>query len=68
MTIFWSKKFYNSLQIGPNFFLYQFKNKISLNFVIFVATKKGTVGQQIKISPPPPFFSVAVFKYGIRYG
>jgi len=36
---FLSKKFYNSLEIGPNFF---FKlKKISFNFVIFVARKKG---------------------------
>ncbi len=35
------KKYYNSLKIGPNFSLYQFKNKIIYNFVLFVATKKG---------------------------
>ncbi len=35
------KKFYNSLRIGPNFFLQHFKNKIIFNYVIFVATKKG---------------------------
>ncbi len=34
------KKFYNSLKIGPNFFLQHFKNKIINNFVKFVATKK----------------------------
>jgi hypothetical protein len=42
MTIFLNKKFYNSLYIGPIFFLNQFKNRIILIFfVIFVATKKG---------------------------
>ncbi len=40
MTIFLSKKFYKSLKIGTNFFLQHFKNKIILNFVKFVATKK----------------------------
>jgi hypothetical protein len=29
------------LQIGQKIFLHLFKNKISFNFVIFVATKKG---------------------------
>jgi hypothetical protein len=38
---FLGKKFYNSLKTGPNFFLRHFKNKIILNFVKFVATKKG---------------------------
>jgi hypothetical protein len=32
------KKFYNSLKIGPNFFLQQFKTEIICNFVKFVAT------------------------------
>ena len=32
------KKFYNSLNIGPNFFLQQFKTEIICNFVKFVAT------------------------------
>ncbi len=41
MTIFWGKKFYKSMKIGPNFFLQRFKNKIINNFVKFVATKKG---------------------------
>jgi hypothetical protein len=41
VTIFWVKKFYNSLKIGPNFFLQHFKNKIIYNFVKFVATIKG---------------------------
>jgi hypothetical protein len=38
VTIFWAKKFYNSLKIGPNFFLQHFKTKIMYNFVKFVAT------------------------------
>ncbi len=37
------------MQIGPHFFLHQFKNKIVFNFVIFVATKK--VGQPIFFHP-----------------
>jgi hypothetical protein len=36
-----SKKFYNSLKIGPNFFLKHFKKSIIFNFVKFAATKKG---------------------------
>jgi hypothetical protein len=38
LTIFLKKKFYNSLKIGPNFFLQHFKAKIIYNFVKFVAT------------------------------
>jgi hypothetical protein len=38
LTIFFGKKFYNSLKIGPNFFLQHFKAKIIYNFVKFVAT------------------------------
>jgi hypothetical protein len=34
------KKFYNSLKIGPNIFLQQFKTEIICNFVKFVATLK----------------------------
>ncbi len=34
------KKFYNSLKIGPNFFLKQFKTEIICNFVKFGATDK----------------------------
>jgi hypothetical protein len=34
---FFGKKFYNSLKIGPNFFLQHFKVKIIYNFVKFVA-------------------------------
>jgi hypothetical protein len=37
---FLGKKFYNSLKIGPTFFLRQFKTKIIFNFVIFLAKKK----------------------------
>jgi hypothetical protein len=35
---FFSKKFYNSLKIVPNFYLQHFKAKIIYNFVKFVAT------------------------------
>ncbi len=42
VTIFWGKKFYNSLKIGQNFFLQHFKNKIIYNFVKYMATKKGS--------------------------
>ncbi len=38
---FIEQKFYNSLKIGPNFFLQHFKNKIMFNYVNFVTTKKG---------------------------
>ncbi len=38
---FLGKKFYNSLKIGPNFFLQHFNTKIIVNFVKFVATWKG---------------------------
>jgi hypothetical protein len=38
---FLGKKFYNSLKTGPKFFLQHLKNKITLNFLKFVATKKG---------------------------
>jgi hypothetical protein len=34
---FLGKKFYNSLKIGPNFFLQHLKTKIMFNFVKFVA-------------------------------
>ncbi len=40
MTIFWVK-FYNSLKIVSNLFLQHYKTKIILNFVKFMATKKG---------------------------
>ncbi len=32
---FFGKKFYKSLKIGPNFFLWRFKTKIIYNFVKF---------------------------------
>ncbi len=38
---FLGKKFFNSLKTDPNFFLQHLKNKIILNFVKFVATKKS---------------------------
>jgi hypothetical protein len=37
------KKLNNSLKIDPNFFLQHFKTKIIINFVKFVATKKGMI-------------------------
>ncbi len=40
VTIFWGKKFCNSLKIGQNFF-FSTKTKIMYNFVKFVATLKG---------------------------
>jgi hypothetical protein len=56
-----TKNFYNSLKIGPSYFLQHFKNKIIFNFVKFVATKNGMTTN---------FFStlsfVAVFGSGIR--
>jgi hypothetical protein len=58
---FLGKKFYNSLKFVPNFFLQQFKNKIILNFVKFVATKKG-----MKTNFFSPLSFVAVFGSGIR--
>jgi hypothetical protein len=57
---FLGKKFFNSLKIGPNFFLHHFKNKLIFNFVKFVATKKGMT----TIFSPLSF--VAVFGSGIR--
>jgi hypothetical protein len=60
---FLGKKFYNSLKIGPNFFLQHFRAKIIFNFVKFVATWKNKTTN---------FFSslsfVAVFGSGIRDG
>ncbi len=55
------KKSYNSLKIGPHFFLQHFKNKIIFNFVKFVATKKG---MRTNFFSPLPF--VEVFGSGIR--
>jgi hypothetical protein len=57
------KKFYNPLKFGPNFFLQQFKNKIILNFVKFVATKEGATTNLIS-----SLSFVAVFGSGIRDG
>ncbi len=57
---FLGKKFYNSLKFVPNFFLQQFKNKIILHFVKFVATKNVWT----KFFSPLSF--VAVFGSGIR--
>ena len=49
---FLGKKFYNSLKIGPNFFLQHLTNKIIFNFVKFVATKKlKKVWQQFFFTP-----------------
>ncbi len=42
---FWGKKFYNSLKIGPNFFLQHFKNKMFKSCEIYDSKKK--VRQQI---------------------
>jgi hypothetical protein len=38
-NFFFGKKFFDSLKIGPNYFLQHFKNKIMFNFVKFVAKK-----------------------------
>jgi hypothetical protein len=54
------KKFYNSLKIGPNYFLQHVKNKIILNFVKFVTTKNG---MRTKFLTPLSF--VADFGSGI---
>ncbi len=40
VTIFLGKMFSNSLKIGPNFFVQNFKNKIIYSFVKFMAIKK----------------------------
>jgi hypothetical protein len=56
-----SKKFYNSLKIGPSFFLQHFKTKIIFNFVNLWLHKK--IGQQNFFSP---LSFVAVFGSGIR--
>ncbi len=66
MTIFWGKKFFNSLKIGPNLFLQYFKNKIILNFVLkFIRYLQKKVLQLTTNF----FFTlsfVAVFGSGIR--
>jgi hypothetical protein len=46
-----SKKFYNSLKIGQNYFLQYFKNKIIYNFVKFAATKNGIKTNFFQPSP-----------------
>ena len=58
---FVGKKFYNSLKIGPNFFLQHIKNKIIFSFVKFVATKNGLTKKNFS-----PLSFVAVFGSGIR--
>ncbi len=60
---FLCKKFYNSLKIGPNFFLQHFKNKKMFNYVKFVATIKV---YDNKIFSPLSF--AAIFGSGIRDG
>jgi hypothetical protein len=55
------KKLYDSLKIDPNFFLQHFKTKIIINFVKFVATKKG-----MTINFFSPLSFVAVLGSGIR--
>jgi hypothetical protein len=54
------KKLYNSLKIGPNFFLQHFKAKIIYNFVKIVATKKGMTTNFFS-----PLSFVAIFGSGI---
>jgi hypothetical protein len=64
VTIFWVKKNSfngNSLKIGPNLFLQHFKTKIIINFVKFVATKKGMTTNFFS-----PLSFVAVSGFGIR--
>jgi hypothetical protein len=63
VKVFLGKKFYNSLKIGPNFFLQHFISKIIFNFVKFVAPKKGMT--TIFFSP---LSFVAVFGSWIRDG
>jgi hypothetical protein len=58
-----SKKFYNSLKIGPNFFLRHFKSKLVFNFVKFIALKKGMT---TNFSSPLSF--IAVFGSGTGMG
>jgi hypothetical protein len=54
------KKLYNSLKIDPNFFLKHFKNKIILNLVKLVASKKHMTTNSVS-----PLSFVAVFGSGI---
>ncbi len=60
---FLGKRFHKSLKIEPNFFFQYFKNILILNFVKFVALKKGMT--TIFFSP---LSFVAVFGSGIRDG
>jgi hypothetical protein len=53
---FLSKKFHNSLKIGPNFFLQHFKNKISLIMLNLWLQKKGITTNFFS-----PFSFAAVF-------
>jgi hypothetical protein len=57
---FLHEKFYNSLKIGPNFFLQQFKHKKIFSFVKFVATKQGMTNNFFS-----PLSFVAVFGSGM---
>ncbi len=57
---FLGKKFYNSLKIGPNFFLQHFKTKIMYNFLTFVATLKEMTSNFFS-----PLSFVAVFGSGM---
>jgi hypothetical protein len=58
---FLGKKFYNSLKTSPIFFHQHLKNKITLNFVKFLATKKRFENEFFS-----PLSFVAVFGSGIR--
>ncbi len=49
-------------EFGSNFFFYLFTNKISFNFVIFVATKRGRTTNFF----PPPLFLLPFLDPGIR--
>jgi hypothetical protein len=55
------KKFYNSLNIGPHFFLQHLKTKIICNFVKFVVTQKVMTTNFFS-----PLSLVAIFGSGIR--
>ena len=61
VTICLGKKFYNSLKIGPNFFLQHFKNKIFQFCEIYGSTKKGMTTNFFS-----PMSFIAVFESGIR--
>jgi hypothetical protein len=55
------KKLYDSLKIDPNFFIQHFKTKTIINFVKFVAAKKGMTTNFFS-----PLSFVAVLGSGIR--